>query len=124
MPERPESLSADGPAGEELDLDASAGKRGEFCLSKGLALSLVAGVLSAVYGLALELLLVANLAEKYGAGIWKGNVSYLFVNTGAFLTSLLYSLYLARRNRSIAELARPPAGHGMHILRGTTYSPC
>ena len=102
---------------KELDLDASAGKRGEFCLSKGLALSLVAGVLSAVYGLALEVAApVANLAEKYGAGIWKGNVSYLFVNTGAFLTSLLYSLYLARRNRSIAELARPPAGHGTHRI--------
>lgn len=98
---------------KERDLDASAGKRGEFCLSKGLVLSLVAGVLSAVYGLALEVAApVANVAEQYGAGIWKGNVSYLFVNTGAFLTSLLYSLYLARRNRSITELARLSEGHG------------
>jgi L-rhamnose-H+ transport protein len=97
---------------KERDLDAAAGKRGEFCLKKGLILSLVAGVLSAVYGLALEVAApVANLAEHYGAGIWKGNVSYLFANTGAFVTSLLYSLYLARRNGSMTELMRLPSGN-------------
>jgi len=60
---------------KERDLDRSAGRRGEFSLSKGLLLSLVAGILSAVYGLALEVAApIANLAEQYGAGIWKGNV--------------------------------------------------
>lgn len=98
---------------KERDLDASVGKRGEFSLSKGLALSLVAGVLSAVYGLALEVAApVANLAEQYGAGIWKGNVSYVIVNTGAFLTSLLYALYLGKRNHSLAELTRLPLSAG------------
>ena len=98
---------------KERDLDASAGNRGEFSLYKGLALSLIAGVLSAVYGLALEVAApVADLAEHYGAGIWKGNVSYVLVNSGAFLTALLYSLYLARRNRSLGELTRLPAAHG------------
>jgi L-rhamnose-H+ transport protein len=98
---------------KERDLDASAGKRGEFSLYKGLALSLIAGVLSAVYGLALEVAApVADLAEHYGAGIWKGNVSYVLVNSGAFLTALMYSLYLARRNRSLGELTRLPASGG------------
>jgi len=116
---------------KERSLDASSGKASEFSLSKGLALSLVAGVLSAVYGLALEVAApVANLAEQYGAGIWKGNVSYLFVNTGAFLTSLLYSLYLARRDRTIAELLRLPrdpggqklaSNHIFALLTGTLW---
>jgi L-rhamnose-H+ transport protein len=96
---------------KERNLDAI-NARGEFSLSKGLALSLVAGVLSGVYGMALEVAApVADIAEQYGAGIWKGNVSYLFVNTGAFATSLLYSLYLARRHRTLGELVRLPKPH-------------
>jgi L-rhamnose-H+ transport protein len=101
---------------KERSLDA--GNRGEFSLSKGLALSLVAGVLSAVYGMALEVAApVANVAEQYGAGIWKGNVSYLFVNTGAFVTALLYSLYLARRNGTLSELKRLPKQQNSSRLR-------
>jgi L-rhamnose-H+ transport protein len=97
---------------KERSLEASIGSRGSFSISKGLALSLVAGVLSGVYGMALEVAApVADVAEKYGAGIWKGNVSYLFVNTGAFVTALLYSCFLARRNRTITELVRLPKGH-------------
>jgi L-rhamnose-H+ transport protein len=96
---------------KERDLDAGTGNRGEFCLWKGLTLSLVAGVLSAVYGLALEVAApVADMAEHYGAGIWRGNVCYIVVNTGAFLTALAYSLHLSRRNRSLRELIQiPPA---------------
>jgi L-rhamnose-H+ transport protein len=96
---------------KERNLEAS-GARGEFSLSKGLALSLVAGVLSGVYGMALEVAApVADVAERYGAGIWKGNISYIFVNTGAFLTSLMYSLFLARRNRTLTELVHLQKGH-------------
>lgn len=96
---------------KEKSLQSAGGKLGEFSLSKGLTLSLIAGVLSGVYGMALEVAApVANLAEQFGAGIWKGNVSYLFVNTGAFLTSLMYCAYLARRNGSTAELVRVHKG--------------
>jgi len=92
---------------KERDLDAGTGVRGDFSLWKGLTLSLVAGVLSAVYGLALEVAEpVADVAERYGADIWRGNVSYIVVNSGAFVTALLYSLYLAKRNRSLGELVR------------------
>jgi L-rhamnose-H+ transport protein len=96
---------------KERHLEA-AHARGDFSLSKGLTLSLVAGVLSGVYGMALEVAApVADIAERYGAGIWKGNVSYLFVNTGAFLTSLAYSLFLARRHRTAHELVRLSKPH-------------
>lgn len=92
---------------KERDLKAQAGGPGEFSLVKGLVLSLVAGALSAVYNFALEVAQpVANLAEQYGAGEWKGNVVYLFANPGAFVTAALYSLYLAKRNRSLGELTR------------------
>ena len=96
---------------KEIDLRDQAGGPGEFSLVKGLLLSLLAGVLSAVYGFALEVAKpVADLAEQYGAGHWKGNVGYLFANTGAFVTALTYSLYLARKNRSLGELLKLPRG--------------
>lgn len=92
---------------KEGDLRGQTGTTGGFFLMKGLMLSLLAGVLSAVYGFALEVAApVADVAEQHGAGYWKGNVVYLFANTGAFVTALLYSLYLARKNRSLGELIR------------------
>jgi L-rhamnose-H+ transport protein len=103
---------------KERDLDAAPGQRGEFSMLKGFLLSLLAGVLSAVYGFALEVAApVADLAEQHGAGIWKGNVSYLFANTGAFVTAFLYSLYLGRKNRSLGELWALPEGPGAASLK-------
>jgi len=104
---------------KEGDLKARAGGPGEFSMIKGLLLSLLAGVLSAVYGFALEVAApVVDIAEQHGAGIWKGNIAYLFANTGAFVTAALYSLYLARRNKSLGELRRLRAGEGRASLTG------
>jgi L-rhamnose-H+ transport protein len=100
---------------KEHNLAAGSGRRAEFSLGMGLILSLVAGIFSAVYGMALEVAApVADVAEQYGAGVWKGNISYIFVNSGAFLTAIAYSLYLARRNSSITQLAALPADAGSH----------
>jgi L-rhamnose-H+ transport protein len=96
---------------KEKDLDASPGRRGEFSMLTGFLLSLLAGVFSAFYGFALEIAApVPDIAEQHGAGIWKGNVLYLFANTGAFITALLYSLHLARKNNSLSELKTLPKG--------------
>ena len=60
----------------------------------------------------------------------KGNVSYIFVNSGAFLAAALYCLYLAQRNRSLSELVilpsetkahRPVRNHLLAILTGTLW---
>lgn len=79
---------------KERGLESQQGKSGNFSLVKGLALSLVAGVFSAVYGLALVVAdPVADVAERYGAGVWRGNVSYIFVNSGAFLFALVFGIW-------------------------------
>ena len=117
---------------KEMDLRDQNNGPGEFAWFKGLALSLVAGVLSAVYGIAINDIAkpIVAVAEQYGAGYWKGNVAYLFVNPGAFLTALGYSLYLARQNRSFAELvavdkaSRPKQlafNYGLATLTGTLW---
>lgn len=84
---------------------------GEFSLMKGLCLSLLAGVLSAVYGFALEAgEPIADVATAHGAGVWRGNVVYIFSNTGAFLTTAIYCVYLHVRHRTLGELLELPAG--------------
>lgn len=106
-------IALSGMAGrlKESDLRSSATGTGEFSMIKGLLLSLLAGVLSAVYGFALEVVApVADIAEQHGAGIWKGNAAYLFANTGAFVTAALFSLHLARRNGTLCELWRLRVG--------------
>ena len=96
---------------KERDLDEGQGTHAGFSLAKGLLLSLLAGVLSAVYGFALDAALpIVDVAEQHGAGIWKGNVAYIFSNTGAFLTSFVYCAYLLRKNKSHGQFTQLPAG--------------
>jgi L-rhamnose-H+ transport protein len=79
-------------------------KNSEFSLAKGLPLCLLAGVLSALYGFALsEGAPIAAIAEQYGAGDLKSNVVYIFSNTGAFVTTLLYCLYLHVKEKTWKE---------------------
>src|SRR6185312_3517365 len=77
-------------------------QKGEFSLSKGLALSLLAGVLSAVYGIALDAgKPIEAIAAKHGAGVYVGNVTYIFANTGAFVTTSIYCLYLHLKHKTL-----------------------
>ncbi len=70
----------------------------------GLPIVILAGVLSAVFSFSLAAgQPVADIAAKYGAGHFQGNVIYLFSHSGAFTTTLIYCLYLIRRDRSAGE---------------------
>jgi L-rhamnose-H+ transport protein len=83
----------------------------EFCLWKGLYLSLFAGVLSAVYGLALDAAQpIADVAARHGAGQWEGNIIYVFSNAGVFLTTLIFTLVLHVRQGTLGEFTRLPEG--------------
>ncbi len=95
---------------KELDV-AGDTARSDFCIAKGVPLCLLAGVLSAVYGFALEAgAPIASVAEAHGAGIFNGNVTYIFANSGAFLTTLIYCLYLTFKHKSFGEWVEIPAG--------------
>lgn len=106
----------------------------------GLALCLVAGVLSAVYGISLtEGAPIAKLAEEHAAGrtflgidaaTFCGNAIYPFSNSGAFLTTAIYCLFLHARHRTLGELirmpkreeqARLPVNWSMAILTGCLW---
>jgi L-rhamnose-H+ transport protein len=101
-----------GMAGRMKERDLSAQSRLEgFSLVKGLLLSLLAGVLSAVYGFALAAgEPIADVASNHGAGVFRGNVVYIFSNSGAFLTTMIYCLWLHRKHRTLGEIVELPAG--------------
>ncbi|MBV7530206.1 L-rhamnose/proton symporter RhaT [Chitinophaga sp. sic0106] len=90
---------------KEKDMAGAAGAS-TFSLAKGLPLCLLAGVLSALYGFSLDQgQPVADIAARHGAGHFQGNVIYLFSNTGAFVTTLLYCLYLHAKEKTFGEYA-------------------
>ena len=86
----------------------------------GLLLCLVAGVLSAVYGMALtEGAPIAKLAEGLAAGhkvlgidaaTFCSNAIYPFSNSGAFLTTAVYCLYLHGKHKTLGEVVALPEG--------------
>ncbi len=86
----------------------------------GLALCLLAGVLSAVYGISLtEGAPIAKVAEEHAAGhtvlgvdaaTFCSNAIYPFSNSGAFLTTALYCLFLHRKHKTLGEIVALPEG--------------
>lgn len=89
---------------KEKDLLEKENTSGVFDMAKGLPLCLLAGVLSSFYGLSLDQgEPIAAIAEKFGAGAFRGNVIYIFSNTGAFVTTLIYCLYLHKKEGTFKE---------------------
>lgn len=86
----------------------------------GLLLCLLAGALSAVYGIALtEGAPIAQLAADRAAGhsvlgidaaTFSNNAIYPFSNSGAFLTTALYCLFLHRKHKTLGEIVALPEG--------------
>ncbi len=91
----------------ELQKNAKEGE-GSFQLTSGLILCGIAGVLSAVYGIAVNDAgaPIAKVAAQHGAGQWQTNVVYIFSNSGAFLTTSIYCAFLAMREGSWGEFLK------------------
>jgi L-rhamnose-H+ transport protein len=109
------AILATGLAGFRKEREiADSGTKSAFNFHIGLPICLVAGLLSAVFSFSLAAgQPVADVAAKYGAGHFEGNVIYIFSNNGAFTTTLFYVLYLAARDRSWGEFARTADGGGL-----------
>ena len=96
---------------KDADLRTSNTMPEGFHLGKGLFFCVLAGVLSAVFGISLDAgKPIAELAAKHGAGQFQGNVIYIFSCGGAFLTTAIYSLYLHARHKTMGEYVELPAG--------------
>lgn len=98
---------------KEKDLEENTTVKTEFSLAKGLPLCLIAGVLSALYGFSIDQgQPIAEVAAAHGAGNFQGNVIYIFSNTGAFVTTFFYCLYLHIKQKTFEEYTRPKETNG------------
>ena len=92
---------------KELEIQASAGSRdSNFKPAIGIPLCVVAGVLSALYSLALGSAdPIAENAVKAGASTdFVMNVRFLFASTGAFVSTLPITLWQLSRKSTLREL--------------------
>lgn len=98
-------------------LEKAQDNKSNFSLQKGLPLCFLAGILSALYGFSLDQgLPIADVAAQHGAGNFQGNVVYIFSNSGAFLTTLLYCLYLHSRDKTFGEYTNSRGSLGVNYL--------
>src|SRR5690606_13623675 len=71
--------------------EKEAGVQAGFNMRRGLLLTLVAGVLSAVFNLSLEYgQPIADLAARNGAGHFQGNAKLIVSTSGCFLVNFLW----------------------------------
>lgn len=111
---------------KERDIASRDGQSASFSWAKGLPIVLLAGVLSAMYGFSLDQgQPIADVAAKHGAGSMQGNVIYLFSNTGAFLSTMIYCIYLHRKEGTFKEYGSATVGltrnHALALLTGILW---
>ena len=76
-----------------------------FNMKKGLLLALIAGILSGVWGISLEMgNPISEIAARHGAGHFEGNAKLLVSSLGCLLTNLTWFTVIAVRNGSISLL--------------------
>lgn len=78
-----------------------------FNFKKGLTLTIIAGLLSAVFGVSLSVgEPIAKLAEEAGAGSFNGNANLILSTGGAFLTNLIWFGFLGIKDGTIREIGQ------------------
>ncbi len=76
-----------------------------FNMKKGLTLTLIAGVLSAVFGISLEVgQSLDGIAEANGAGQFQGNAKLILSTGGAFFTNLIWFTIVGLKKGTLKEL--------------------
>ena len=116
-----------GAAGYKKEKDLS--KRGDnngalhFNMKKGLALSIFAGILSAVFGISLVYgQPISDLAAQYGAGHYEGNAKIIVSTAGCFVTNFFWFLILGIRQGTIKELIQTKSIGTSPVFRNYLWS--
>ncbi len=112
---------------KEKDLEKIHDSKTGFSLAKGLPLCLLAGILSALYGFAIDQgQPISNIAAQHGAGNYQVNVVYIFANSGAFVSTLIYCIYLHQKEKTWQQYTESGSGglatnYSMAILTGLLW---
>jgi L-rhamnose-H+ transport protein len=117
---------------KENDLHRLEGSDGKvrFNMSRGLVLAIIAGLLSAVFGISLEVgQPISDLAARYGAGHYEGNAKIILSTTGCMVTNFIWFVVLGIRRGTLRELTfsnglprkRTLLNYGLAILSGSLW---
>ena len=94
---------------KEKDLNNNEGEKGgiQFNMKKGLTLTLVAGLLSAVFGISLDFgQPISDVAAEYGAGHFEGNAKIIVSTAGCFFTNLIWFVIQGFKQGTIKEIVK------------------
>ena len=89
---------------KERDLEAEKLSKTGFNMMLGLALTIVAGVLSGVFNLSLEYgQPIADIAAQNGAGQFEGNAKLIVSTFGCFITNFIWFVIAGFRQKTLKE---------------------
>ena len=89
---------------KERDLSQLEGGKAHFNMLTGLMLTIVAGVLSGVFNISLEVgQPIADMAAQNGAGHFEGNAKLIVSTSGCFLVNIIWFLVAGIRNNTLKE---------------------
>jgi L-rhamnose-H+ transport protein len=89
---------------KEKDLKLLGSGKAVFNMSVGLALTIVAGVLSGVFNISLEYgQPIADMAAENGAGNFEGNAKLIVSTSGCFVVNFIWFIVAGIRTRTLKE---------------------
>jgi L-rhamnose-H+ transport protein len=78
-----------------------------FNMTTGLTLAIIAGLLSAVFNISLEVgKPISDLAAHYGAGNFEGNAKMIVSTSGCFVVNLVWFVVLGIKDKSLKEFTK------------------
>lgn len=108
---------------KEKDLMRLENQSNNFNMNTGLALAIVAGVLSAVFNLSLEHgQPIADMAAKNGAGNFEGNAKMIVSTSGCFVVNFIWFIVLGIRQKTLKEFTVSEALPLSLILKNMCWS--
>ncbi|WP_066627861.1 L-rhamnose/proton symporter RhaT [Labilibacter marinus] len=90
---------------KEQNINKEEGSGSTFNMKKGLLLTLIAGTLSAIWGVSLEVgQPISDIAAEHGAGHFEGNAKLIVSSFGCLLTNLIWFITVTVKDGSIKSL--------------------
>jgi len=94
-----------------------------FNMRTGLMLAIIAGLLSAVFNISLEVgKPISDLAAKYGAGNFEGNAKMIVSTSGCFVVNLVWFVILGMKDKTLKEFTKSSGIAATQRVKNTLWS--
>ena len=108
---------------KERDINTISGQKSSFNMSTGLILAIIAGILSGVFNISLEVgQPIADIAAQKGAGHFEGNAKIIVSTAGCFVVNFIWFLVLGIRQKTLKEFTSKSGISGSVRFKNTLWS--